>query len=95
MQSIKFSSIEELYNRLKPALLCKKEELKKQGFSYIKAEDIWNALRKLKWQNSTNLSLHEMVSDILNTNSSFFDEYIKNEYSKIKRRVDLDEEDIL
>jgi hypothetical protein len=37
---IEFSSLEELYKRLKPALTTKCDEMKMQGYTYIKEEDI-------------------------------------------------------
>lgn len=95
MEALKFSSVEELYNRLIPALNCKENELKKMGYKYIKAVDIWNALKTHKWRNSTDLSLCEMVDDILNTENSFFDNYVKSLFSKIKREAYLDKDDIL
>lgn len=95
MEDIKFSSIQELYNRLKPALDTKKSELNKLGYSYIKSVDIWNALKNQKWKSATNLTLHEMVDDILNTNDKYFDDYVKKVFSKSKRVANLDEENIL
>lgn len=95
MESIKFSSVQELYIRLKPALDCKEAELKKLGYKYIKAEDVWNALKKNKWSDSSNLTLHEMVNDILNTDALFFDNYVKYEFGNYKRKAIFDEEAIL
>lgn len=95
MEDIKFSSIEELYKRLLPALETKKSELHKLGYTYIKSGDIWNALRQEKWQKSNNLTLYEMVDDILNSNANFFDNYVKQVLSKSKREIDIQEEDIL
>ena len=39
---IQFNSLEELYNRIKPALMAKVEELKRNDLNYIKEEDVWN-----------------------------------------------------
>ena len=39
---IKFNSQEELYNRVKPALNAKLQELHRLGFSYVTINDIWN-----------------------------------------------------
>ena len=41
---IEFSSKEELYQRVKPALKAKTMELKRVGYSYIREIDIWNYL---------------------------------------------------
>ena len=90
-----FGSLEELYNRIKPALNAKKNALNKMGYSYIKVVDIWNALKNRKWSNSSDLKLYEMVDDILNTSSDFFDNYVKEKYNATKRDIDLEEESIL
>ena len=37
-----FNSIEELYNRLQPALLTKKEQMRRNGYSYIKKQKYIN-----------------------------------------------------
>ena len=42
---LEFSSVEELYNRLKPALRTKLSELSEYGYGYLKIEDIWNYLK--------------------------------------------------
>ncbi len=52
---ITFNSLEELYERIKPALRAKRAEMHRQGFKYIKKEDIWNYLKEIKWKNSKNL----------------------------------------
>ena len=39
MDDITFTSLEELYTRLKPALRTKKEEMKRNGYVYIKEQD--------------------------------------------------------
>ena len=90
-----FSSTIELYNHLKPALNAKKNALSKMGYSYIKIEDIWNCLKIKKWSRSNNLKLYEMVDDILNTSSDFFEEFVKEQYNKQKKEIDLDKESIL
>ena len=45
-----------------PALRLKKEEINNKN---ITEEDIWNYLKETKWINSNNLSLSDMVNDIL------------------------------
>lgn len=63
-----FSSQEELYKRIKPALDAKLSEINKLGFINIKQEDIWNYLKNNIWIKSTNLLLYQMVNDIFNFN---------------------------
>ena len=56
---IKFETLEELYKRIKPALITKKNEMHRDGYIYIKEEDIWNYLKKQTlinlWKNIPNL----------------------------------------
>lgn len=58
-----FNNLEELKDRLMPALKIKEEEFKTMGYE-ISSFDIWENL-KYKWKDSYNLSLNEMVNDIL------------------------------
>lgn len=62
---IKFETLEELYKRIKPALITKKNEMHRDGYIYIKEEDIWNYLKEIKWKDAKDLSLYDMTSDIL------------------------------
>ncbi len=59
---MEFKNLTELKNRLMPALRLKKEEINNKN---ITEEDIWNYLKETKWINSNNLSLSDMVNDIL------------------------------
>lgn len=77
MNDIKFNSLEELYNRLLPAMETKVNELKNNGIKYIKIDDIWNYLKKNKWNKSKNLTLSDCVDDILNTSDEDYKKYIK------------------
>lgn len=87
---IGFRSIEELYRRVRPALTTKMHEMHCNGISYIKEEDIWNYLKDKKWRGSKDLSLHQMVSDILNCDEILVDDYFKDTLSKNERLVNLD-----
>lgn len=86
---IGFRSIEELYRRVKPALTTKMREIHRSGISYIKEEDIWNYLKDKKWRSSKDLSLHQMVSDILNCDDILVDDHFKSTLSKNERFVNL------
>lgn len=91
MDEIKFNSLNDLYNRLKPALRSKLKELHKLDKVYIKKEDIFEYLTDTKWINSTNLTLDEMVDDILYADNYKLDEYvqkkiIKENYDNLKER---------
>lgn len=62
---ISFSTKEELYNRVKPALKAKKRELVRFGYRYLAEKDIWNYLIKTKWSHASYLSLSDVVNDIM------------------------------
>lgn len=91
MDEIIFQSLEELYERLTPALVTKASEMARAGYDYIKPEDIWNYLKEKKWKNSTNLALHEMVDDILNSEEILIDNYLREKLNRGKRKLYFDE----
>ncbi len=80
-----FKSLKELYNRIKPALISKRCELEKKGYSIIQESDIWNYLTKTKWQDSHSLTLYEMVSDIFNVTGEEVNNYLIKKVSKEMR----------
>ncbi|MDD4831631.1 MAG: post-transcriptional regulator [Bacilli bacterium] len=86
-----FGSLKELYIKIRPALILKKDELHKQGMKQIVEADIWNYLKKNKWMNTIDLSLSEMVNDILELDSEELDIFTKKELSKIERVLDIEE----
>lgn len=86
-----FSSVEELYNRLKPALRTKLSELNEYGYGYLKIEDIWNYLRDNCWKNSHDLLLNDMVSDILNADNELIDAYFKQRINEKNRKLYFDD----
>ncbi len=89
---VEFNSLQELYNRIKPALITKQNEMKRDGYPYIKIEDIWNFFKEVKWKKATDLELYDMVSDILNTDNGIIDNYLKQKLNLVNRRVYFEEE---
>lgn len=87
---VTFHSLEELYQRLLPALRTKKNEMRRGGYTYIKEEDIWNYLKEVKWVHARNLTLFDMVSDVLNTDDLQIDTYFKKELRVMQRRRNLE-----
>ena len=63
-----FANLEELYTRLLPALKVKCREMKKEKMLNITEKDIWFYFCQNIRPQKTNLTLAEMVDDILNTN---------------------------
>lgn len=59
----------ELYQGLIPALNVKLKMLKKSNYQDITKDDIWNYLRDNKWKNSIDLTLADMVQDIIHTDN--------------------------
>ena len=88
---INFSSLQELYDRIKPALVTKKEEMRREGINYIKEEDIWNYFKETKWTKANDLSLYQMVSDVLNTDNILIEDYFKEKISKEVRVPNFEE----
>ncbi len=89
---IEFKSLNELYTRIEPALETKKCEMQRIGYSYIKEEDIWNYLKEVKWTKSKDLSLYEMIDDVLNTDNVLIDSYFKKKMTNLKREKNLEED---
>ncbi|MDD2505264.1 MAG: post-transcriptional regulator [Bacilli bacterium] len=98
MDSFKFNNLEELYQKLTPALNSKVIELKRNNINYINEDDIWRYLHKNYWQNSQKLTLGEMVNDILSTPNSILEDYMvkilqnrikKNKVNNKKNRENL------
>ena len=68
---IEFNNIKELYKRVVPALRVKRRILLKKGIK-IKEEDIFKYLAKEKWSKDKNLTLSDIVSDIINVKDDVF-----------------------
>lgn len=61
---MEFNSLVELEKRVMPALKKRANDLKHIGYN-ISTEEIWHDLSLNKWTKSTDLSLNEIVNDIL------------------------------
>ncbi len=72
-----FSSLEELYMRLLPALKSKEQELHQNHMIYIHIPDIWNYFKDVVWARKSHLTLFDMVDDILNTANEEIDDYVR------------------
>ncbi len=71
---IEFKNLLELKTRITPALKTKVKELN----SYVTEEDIWNYL-KIKWKESNNLTLYDIINDIINIKKEEIEEYVRSE----------------
>ncbi len=63
---MKFSTEKELYNRVLPALNSKISELERKNINNITPKDIWKLLKETKWMSAQDLTLADIVSDIIN-----------------------------
>lgn len=71
---IEFNNLQELKTRITPALNTKVKEIN----SYVTEEDIWKYL-KTKWKTSTNLTLYDIINDIINLKKEVIEEYVRSE----------------
>lgn len=87
VSNLEFKSLEELYNRVKPALYSKVQELKRNKITYIKEVDIWNYLSSNIWKNTDSLSLSGMVEDILDLKEEEIKEFVLNILKEQDRKI--------
>jgi len=85
-----YKSQKELYLALIPALNVKIRLIKNTNFKYIKKEDIWNYLKVNKWCNDIDLTISDMVNDIINVDIILIDNYLKEKISREEKEVILD-----
>lgn len=88
---IKFNSLNELYQRLIPALRVRVTELKREKLPHIKEEDIWNYLVDKVWVNKKSLEMCELVNDILKTDTIKLIEYTRLHTTDYKKLIDWNE----
>lgn len=74
-----YKSQKELYQSLIPALNVKLRLLKKTDYNNITKKDIWNYLKNKKWSSSINLTISEMVNDIIHADNKEIDIYTKKQ----------------
>ncbi len=72
-----FKTVPELYRRVLPALKSKRKELQLKKLGFITEQDIWNCLRRTKWARDAELTLFDVVDDILNIEPEKLLEFLK------------------
>lgn len=84
---MEYKSQEELFKSLRGAFQVKLRMINKE-YDYIKMVDIWNYLKINKWCKDKNLSISEMVNDIIDVDiikvDLFLKKYIKNEERQLE-----------
>ncbi len=83
---MEYKSEKELYQSLRGAFNVKLRMIK-DNYDYIKSIDIYNYLKITKWCKATNLSISEMVNDIISIDIQKVDEYIKEKIKKESREI--------
>ena len=87
VRNMEYNSEKELFESLRGAFNVKLRMIKEE-YDYIKMVDIWNYLKINKWCKTKNLSLSEMVNDIIDVDITkvdlFLKEYIKKENRKLE-----------
>ncbi len=72
---LKFNNVRELYELLLPALETKEIQLRRNDYLGLSKQDIWDYLKNTIWKNANNLTLNQMVSDILNADDEQINSY--------------------
>ena len=62
---MEFTSLQQLYRKLLPAFNVKKRLIKNSKYKNITNENIWTYLSETKWRQANNLSLPDMINDII------------------------------
>lgn len=88
-----FSSLEELYHRVEPALNSKLNDLRRIGIRYVQKADIWNYLKNNLWCKKANLTLGEIVNDIMTVSNTELEVYVQSIIATTPRK--MVEEDVL
>ena len=73
---MEFMSLQQLYRKLIPAFNVKKRLISNSKYKDITNENIWIYLTETKWKISHNLSLPEMVNDIITVDLEEINKYI-------------------
>ncbi len=72
-----FHSLNELFQRVRPALRVRLNEFQRNGNSSLKEIDIWNYLMIEKWKKGNGLMLSDIVHDIMNVEYLDIELYLK------------------
>ena len=87
VSNLEFKSLEELYNRVKPALYSKVQELRRNNINYVKEVDVWNYLSQTIWKKTDSLSLSVMVDNILDLKEEEIKTYVLDILKKQDRKI--------
>lgn len=80
-----FSNAEELYKKVEPALKSKIKDLTRVGVNYVQKADVWNYLKNNVWCKKVNLTLGEVVNDIMTVSNEELEYYVQTLFKDSKR----------
>ena len=72
---MEYTSLKELYRILIPAFNVKKRLLSLDKNNHITNMDIWNYLTETKWKISHNLTISDIVNDIITVTTESINNY--------------------
>ena len=78
-----YNSQKELYMNLVPALNVKLKLLRRNNYKDITREYIWNYLRDNKWRYGVDLTLADMVQDIIHTDNLEISKFVESKNSLV------------
>lgn len=78
----RFTSQNELYLKVLPALKTKKNEMAREGIRCVREIDLWEYHKEFTWRGAKGLTLASIVNDILNTDSKLYEDYIVKKYKE-------------
>ena len=84
---MEYKTEEELFKSLRGAFQVKIRMIH-SDYDYIKMVDIWNYLKINKWCKDKNLSISEMVNDIIKVDITKVDIFLKNYLNKVERPLE-------
>lgn len=84
---MEYKSEKELFSSLRGAFQVKLRMIK-DNYDYIKMVDIWNYLKLNKWCKDKNLSLSEMVNDIITVEIEKVDIFLKKQIKSEERKLE-------
>jgi len=87
VRNMEYKTEKELYNSLRGAFQVKLRMIK-DNYDYIKMVDIWNYLKLNKWCKDKNLSISEMVNDIITVEIEKVDMFLKKQIKNEERKLE-------
>ena len=90
-----FKTLDELYNKVKPALYSKVMEFRRNKTFYIKEEDVWNFLSITAWKKAESLTILDMVNDIMALKEDDMKTYIHDVLIKQDRVINREDSNLL